>query len=415
MSSTLPPRTSDGQQARAPDPSGSDTPPAGERPDLGHLDAAVRERYSEGAGRAVPELCCPVDYQPELLEVIPDEVIARDYGCGNPSRHLAPGETVLDLGSGTGKICFIASQVVGPGGRVIGVDMNEDMLDVARRAAPVVAGRIGHDNVTFLRGRIEDLATDVEAVDARLAETPLRSGADLSAFETWSSDLRARSPLIHDDSVDVVVSNCVLNLVVPSAKQRLFAEIFRVLRRGGRAVISDIVSDEAVPASMVADPELWSGCISGALREQDFLTAFERAGFHGIRILERAEQPWQVVEGIEFRSLTVEAFKGKQGPCFEQNQAVIYTGPWKRVEDDDGHVLERGQRMAVCGKTHGLMTQAPYADQIVGVEPLEPIDESEAQPFACDGTRKRHPRETKGTDYDADIAPDGECCEPGAC
>ena len=112
----------------------------------------------------------------------------------------------------------------------------------------------------------------------------------------------------------MVVSNCVLNLVVPEAKQKLFAEIFRVLRRGGRAVISDIVADESVPDSMVADPELWSGCISGALREDEFLAAFERAGFHGVRILERAETPWQVVEGIEFRSLTVEAFKGKQGP-----------------------------------------------------------------------------------------------------
>ncbi|GJM21241.1 MAG: hypothetical protein DHS20C15_11560 [Planctomycetota bacterium] len=377
------------------------------------LDAAVRERYSEGAQQTTPELCCPVDYDPSLLKVIPSEVIERDYGCGNPSRHLHPGDTVLDLGSGTGKICFIASQVVGAEGRVIGVDMNDDMLEVAERAHPAVAGRIGYDNVEFRKGRIEDLATNRAHVDRWLAANPVRSDRDLAALEDEMRRQRDAAPLVASDSVDAVVSNCVLNLVLPERKRALFDEIFRVLRKGGRAIISDIVSDEDVPDELVRDPELWSGCVSGALREDAFLKAFEDAGFHGIEILERADEAWQTVNGIEFRSLTVRAYKGKQGACLEQGQAVIYKGPWKRVEDDDGHVLERGERMAVCGKTYGLLTSGGYAGQVIGVEPLVPIPEASAGPFACTGNRKRSPRETKGATYTATIAVSTDCCEPG--
>jgi len=115
--------------------------------------------------------------------------------------------------------------------------------------------------------------------------------------------------MVPDASVDVVVSNCVLNLVDPRDKQGLFREIARVLRPGGRAVISDIVSDEDIPLALQQDPTLWSGCLSGALREDQFVRAFEESGFVGIRILERDTDPWQTVEGIEFRSVTVEAFR----------------------------------------------------------------------------------------------------------
>src|SRR5262249_50760230 len=152
-------------------------------------------------------------------------------------------------------------------------------------------------------------------------------------------------------------------------KAQLFAEIFRVLKKGGRAVISDIVSDESVPEEMQSDPELWSGCISGALTETGFLEAFERAGFYGIEILKRDADPWRTVQGIEFRSVTVRAFKGKQGPCFERKQAVIYKGPFKAVLDDDGHRMERGQRHAVCDKTYQLFKKAPYRDYFDFVDP----------------------------------------------
>src|SRR6266480_1489724 len=287
-------------------------------------ESIVRQRYAAGAKERADKLCCLVDYDSEYLQAIPREVIERDYGCGDPSRHVHEGETVLDLGSGTGKICFIAAQIVGPNGRVIGVDMTDEMLDVARRNAPLVAQRIGYNNVEFRKGRIQDLALDVEKLDAELKARPITDAASFLRADELAQELRVKHPLVASDSVDVVVSNCVLNLVEPKSKRTLFEEIFRVLKKGGRAVISDIVSDEDVPEELQNDPELWSGCISGALTEGKFVAAFEDAGFYGIRILKRDAEPWRTVQGIEFRSVTVEAFKGKQGECCERNQAVIY-------------------------------------------------------------------------------------------
>src|SRR5213595_2539429 len=308
----------------------------------------VRQRYAAGAKERAEKLCCPVNYESAYLSVIPREVIERDYGCGDPSRYLREGETVLDLGSGTGKICFIAAQIVGPTGKVIGVDMTDEMLEVARRNAPVVAERIGYANVEFRKGRIQDLALSIDLLDAELKRRPINDVSSFLAADELAQELRVKHPLIANDSVDVVVSNCVLNLVEANAKRQLFDEIFRVLKIGGRAVISDIVSDEEVPDNLQNDPELWSGCISGALTEEGFLAAFTDAGFYGVQLLNRDAQPWQTVEGIEFRSMTIEAFKGKQGPCFERNQAVIYRGPFKEVLDDDNHRMERGRRYAVC-------------------------------------------------------------------
>ena len=377
-------------------------------------ESAVKARYSAAAAAQEPALCCPVEYDPRFLEVIPAEVIERDYGCGDPSRYLRPGETVLDLGSGTGKICFIAAQVVGAQGKVIGVDMTDSMLEVARRNAPVVAERIGFENVEFRKGRIQDLALDLEALEAELQRRPIASANDFLEVEALADELRLKRPLVASDSVDVVVSNCVLNLVDSRLKRQMFEEIFRVLRTGGRAVISDIVSDEEVPEALQHDPELWSGCISGAMTEEGFLAAFEAAGFYGIQVLKRDEQPWRTVEGIEFRSVTVEAFKGKQGPCLERNQAVIYRGPFKEVLDDDGHRMERGVRYAVCDKTFNLYRKAPYADHFDLIEPLAPVPPEDARPFDCARTARRHPRETKGQAYHA-TTDAAQCCDGGGC
>ncbi len=250
-------------------------------------ESMVRQRYAAGAKERADKLCCPVDYKSQYLKVIPREVIERDYGCGDPSRYLHEGEVVVDLGSGTGKICFIAAQVVGPNGKVIGVDMTDEMLEVARRNAPLVAARIGYANTEFRKGRIQDLALDLELLDRQLKEGPITNAASFLAADELAEELRVKHPLISSDSIDVVVSNCVLNLVEPKSKRQLFDEIFRVLKKGGRAVICDIVSDEEVPEEMQNDPELWSGCISGALTEDGFLQAFELAGFYGIQILKR--------------------------------------------------------------------------------------------------------------------------------
>jgi len=378
-------------------------------------ETIVRQRYAAGAKERADKLCCPVDYESEYLKVIPREVIERDYGCGDPSRYLREAETVLDLGSGTGKICFIAAQIVGPKGKVIGVDMTDEMLEVGRRNAPIVAERVGYANVEFRKCRIQDLALDLEKLEQELKRKPITDAASFLRADELAEELRVKHPLIISDSIDVVVSSCVLNLVEPKSKPQLFDEIFRVLKKGGRAVISDIVSDEDVPEEMQNDPELWSGCISGALTEEGFLAAFENAGFYGIQILKRDVDPWRTVEGIEFRSVTVEAFKGKQGDCFERNQAVIYRGPFREVLDDDNHRMERGRRYAVCDKTYHLYKKAPYRGFFEFVDPIVDVPPAEAKPFDCSRTSLRHPKETKGPDYNATTEANSKCCDGGSC
>jgi arsenite methyltransferase len=269
--------------------------------------------------------------------------------------------------------------------------------------------------VEFRKGRIQDLALDLELLDRQLESAPIRDVASFLAADDLAEELRCKQPLVASDSIDVVVSNCVLNLVEPKAKQQLFQEIFRVLKKGGRAVIADIVSDEEVPEEMQSDPELWSGCISGALTEEGFLAAFENAGFYGIQILKRGVDPWRTVQGIEFRSVTIEAFKGKQGACFERNQAVIYRGPFKEVLDDDNHRMERGRRYAVCDKTYHLYKKAPYREFFEFIDPIVDVPLADATPFDCSRTSLRHPKETKGQDYNATTDANNKCCDGGSC
>lgn len=377
-----------------------------------HVEQSVRSRYSVAAQEREVALCCPVNYREELLEAVPEEIIERDYGCGDPSPFVRAGDTVLDLGSGGGKLCYIAAQLVGAEGRVIGVDCNTEMLALARRHQEEVAGRIGFDNVSFRCGMIQDLQLDLELLASELQQKHPSSVEGILEQRLIEQRLRSERPLVPSESVDCVVSNCVLNLVRTEDRQQLFREVFRVLKRGGRAAVSDIVSDEDIPAHWKSDSKLWSGCISGAWREDDFLAEFERAGFHGMYFAKREEKPWQTVEGIEFRSVTVVAYKGKQGPCLERNQAVIYRGPFKTVQDDDGHLYQRGQRMAVCDKTFHLLQNDPYEGAFVPVEPYEQVRLDDAQPFDCRRNVRRDPHETKGYEYDVSSEASSDCCGP---
>jgi SAM-dependent methyltransferase len=238
---------------------------------------AVEDRYGAAAAEQEACLCTPVAFDPVLLKPIPKEVVERDYGCGDPTRWVRSGDVVLDLGSGSGKNAFICAQVVGSTGQVIGIDRNADMLALSRSAAPVVAEQIGYANVCFFEGAIEAL----DAVDAQ------------------------GHPLVADSSIDVVLSNCVLNLVNPSARELLLKNIRRVLRPEGRVAISDIVCDRPVPLALQEDAELWSGCISGAWLEEAFLEDFRALGLEQVQYAERSEMPWRVVEGIEFRAVTL--------------------------------------------------------------------------------------------------------------
>jgi ubiquinone/menaquinone biosynthesis C-methylase UbiE len=357
------------------------------------VENSVRERYSEGARERQDALCCPVDYDRELLKLLPQEIIDKDYGCGDPSRYVQPGDTVLDLGSGGGKICYMAAQLVGPKGLVIGVDMNDDMLSLARKYQAEMAKKLGGDRVRFLKGYIQDLSLDVAAMERYLAEHPVTNAASLAALKSWQAGQRKSQPLIADASVDLVISNCVLNLVPDDEKSQLVKEIFRVLKPGGRVAISDITADEPVPQHLKDDPSLWSGCVSGAFEEREFVRAFEKAGFTAVCLDKWEEKPWRVIEGIEFRAVTLVAFKGYGRECLDRGHAVIYRGPYAEVRDEEGHIFPRGERIAVCERTFRTLTEGPCRNHFIAIEPQVLADP--VAWCAPPGTR-RPASETKG-------------------
>jgi arsenite methyltransferase len=330
-----------------------------------NIESTVRERYSQGARETQEALCCPVDYDPGLLTALPEEIIARDYGCGDPSRYVQAGDTVLDLGSGGGKICYLAAQLVGPQGRVIGVDMNDDMLALARKYQADMASKLGGDRVRFLKGHIQDLALDIEALDAHLREHPVVDRQGYAELRAWEALQRREQPLIADASVDLVISNCVLNLVSDEEKDQLVREIYRVLRPGGRIAISDIVSDRPIPAALKQDPELWSGCISGAFQDGDFLRIFADNGFHAVCYDKWEAQPWRVVEGIEFRSVTLTACKGVMQGSLTEHCSLIYRGPFAAVIDDAGLRHVRGERSKVTEAQFARLTCAAYRSAFI--------------------------------------------------
>jgi ubiquinone/menaquinone biosynthesis C-methylase UbiE len=371
------------------------------------LETGVLERYSKGAESKQADLCCPVNYDRSLLAMLPQEIIEKDYGCGDPSRYVKPGDTVLDLGSGSGKICYMAAQLVGNDGKVIGVDMNDDMLALARKYQHEMAQKLGSQRIEFFKGQIQDLALDVAAMDDYLAQNPIGKTEDVLRLKAWQEQQRKLSPLIEDNSVDLVVSNCVLNLVHDSDKEQMIREIFRVVKPGGRVAISDIVSDEHVPQKLKQDEHLWSGCISGAMREYDFLQAFAKAGFVAVCYDKWESQPWQVVEGIEFRSVTITAVKPQNDPCIDKGHAVIYRGPFAKIYDDEGHVYYRGQRMAVCERTCRLLSGDEYGAHFISIAPAI---EQPGKPWDCAGGTIRNVAETKGAQHVNNCGSGGSCC-----
>jgi radical SAM protein with 4Fe4S-binding SPASM domain len=309
--------------------------------------AEVREFYGYAAEQPQSELCCPVPQDAEDLEHIPPEVVERFYGCGSPVSAAAPqqGEVLVDLGSGAGIDCFIASRRVGQAGRVVGVDMTDQMLDVSREHQPKVAAALGYDNVVFRKGLLERIPVDE-------AET------------------------------DIVTSNCVINL--SPDKSLVFREIWRVLRDNGRAVISDIVSDDEVPQAMRADGHLWGECISGSLSEEALLATMERAGFYGISVLRKFF--WREVNGARFYSVTVRGYKfRKQAGCSYVGQRATYLGPMKSVLDEEGHTFPRGVSVEVCTDTAAKLRTAPYTGSFVVTEGKRLADDfTVVQDTACD-------------------------------
>jgi MoaA/NifB/PqqE/SkfB family radical SAM enzyme/SAM-dependent methyltransferase len=295
--------------------------------------ALVRSFYGAAAETPKADLCCPVRFEESEIDHIPKEVIDRFYGCGSPvtAAGVRPGEVFVDLGCGAGIDVFIAARRVGPGGRAIGIDMTGRMLEVARASVPLVAARLGYDAAEFREGFLE-------------------------------------SPPVASRSADVVTSNCVLNL--SPDKDRVFAEIWRILKDGGRAVIADIVSEREVPPSLKTNPELWGECTVGALTEDGFLAALEHAGFFGIEILKKSY--WKSIEGHAFHSITVRGFKlEKTTGCRFVGQRAVYLGPMKAVVDEEGHTFPRGVPIEVCTDTAFKLRTPAYAGRFAVLEPGE--------------------------------------------
>ncbi len=291
----------------------------------------VQDYYANAAVTPQEQLCCPTSYNAADVSHIPEEVLAISYGCGSPMGMALPrtGDTVVDLGSGGGIDCFIAAKLVGETGRVIGVDMTDDMLAKATGNADKVAKNLGYSVVEFKKGYLEAIP-------------------------------------VEDNAADLITSNCVLNL--STDKNKVFAEIHRVLKHGGRFVISDIVSDVEVPEEMQRDKALWGECLSGAMTEAAFVKAAESAGFYGIT-LER-EYLWQEVNGIRFYSTTFWGYRfDKSEGCDYQGHTATYLGPGSTFSDDDDHTYRRGEPVPVCTDTAAKLSAAPYLGHFVIVDP----------------------------------------------
>lgn len=327
-----------------------------------NMQSAVLSTYSDGAKEVQAELCCPVDYDTSLLKMLPQEIVEKDYGCGDPSRYVREGDTVVDLGSGGGKICYMAAHLAGEKGQIIGVDMNDDMLNLARKHQSDMAEKIGGDRVRFVKGHIQDLALDLDALGKYLSDNPANSVKAYHDMIAWQAKQRKDTPLIADNSVDLVISNCVLNLVSDAEKTQMINEIFRVLKPGGRVAISDIVSDEYVPDHLKADEKLWSGCISGAFQEEEFAEVFIDAGFVGARYDKWDITPWQTVDGIEFRSVTLTASKPLVCDSDTMHE-LIYQGPFAEICDDYDNVFIRGEKTHIDAESYAALRSGAYQDQ----------------------------------------------------
>jgi ubiquinone/menaquinone biosynthesis C-methylase UbiE len=307
---------------------------------------SVQEYYGKVLHRSddlKTNACCSIDTLPvhlkKLIRDIEPEVLERFYGCGAPIPPVLEGCTVLDLGCGTGRDVFLASKLVGPEGRVIGVDMTDEQLEVARRCLPRQMERYGYakPNVEFRKGYIEDLSTVG----------------------------------IEDSSIDVVISDCVINLALN--KEDVFREIFRVLKPGGELHFSDVYADRRLPIEWMADPVLHGECLSGALYAEDFRRIMQDLGCLDVRQVSRGvitiDNPdiEKRLGMASFFSITMRAFKldSIEDRCEDYGQVAYYQGTIPeyphRFALDDHHLFETGKPMLVCGNTAAMVQETRFA------------------------------------------------------
>lgn len=294
--------------------------------------SAFYGREVEKTSDLIFDACCVADYTPSLLEPLTDEVKARRYGCGSPLPPLLEGTQVLDLGCGAGIDVFIAAQLVGERGHVVGVDMTSEQLEIARRNVLPIMRNIGCEtpNVDFMEGKIESL--------------PLEDG-----------------------QIDVVISNCVINL--SEDKEQVFSEIHRVLKHGGELFIADIVADRRIPAHLKADKRLYSECLSGAAYLTDLIRIMRDAGFSDARLVQ-CRSLSDVIEGIRFESVILRAFKlPLEEACEDYGQVAVYRGTIpnhsERLEFDLGHVFDAGRAVRVCKNTADMLLGSRFSEHFM--------------------------------------------------
>ena len=307
-------------------------------------DSAIQQYYGEtltSQRDLKTGACCSPEAMPAYLQgwlrEIPRAVTDRFYGCGSPIPAAAAGATVVDLGCGTGRDAFLASRLVGSAGRVIGIDMTPQQLEVAARNIAEHRKVSGLDNVEFRLGSIEDLAAS----------------------------------RIDSASVDVVISNCVLNLA--GDKARVLAEVFRTLKPGGELYFSDVFADRRIPEALLQDPVLRGECLSGALYLEDFRRLLLALGCADVRIVSRSPVPLldadieAVIGHVRFESITVRAFKlDLEDRCEDYGQVATYRGtiphhPHAFVLDDH-HRFETGRPMLICGNTADMLAETRYGE-----------------------------------------------------
>ncbi len=289
---------------------------------IDEITQKVSERYARAAATG-EQMCCPTGYNfNDLKTFIPEEVLKISYGCGTPAGldTVRTGETVLDIGSGGGIDCFEASRRVGPTGRVIGIDMTDTMLEIARRNAPIVAGNLGHavSNVEFRKGMADAMPVD-------------------------------------DGTADLIISNCVINLAPD--KRKVFREMFRVLKPGGRFTISDIVADQSVPQYLVHDAEKWGDCLSGALTVADYIGGMVEAGFLAVHQVKTI--PWQQIDGIRFLSITLTGYKLPPVQANVRNRFATLVGPFSKVVDELGQSYRRGAPQPIDARMEQVLSASP--------------------------------------------------------
>ena len=285
--------------------------------------------------------CCAIEkLAPHLAAIeaqLHDEVKEKFYGCGAPLPPALDGATVLDLGCGSGRDTFILSRLVGERGQVIGIDMTPEQLSVAEKHLDYHRKQYGYarSNVRLVSGYIEDLR-----------------GAGIEA-----------------SSIDLVVSNCVVNL--SPDKDRVFAEVFRVLKPGGELYFSDVFANRRVPAPLTQDPVLLGECLGGALYWEDFRRIMAKVGCADHRVVSKRDLTIdnadiaRKIGKIGFSSVTVRAFKlALEDRCEDYGQVATYLGSIaeepNRFVLDDHHEFETGRPMLVCGNTASMVQETRY-------------------------------------------------------